>query len=88
MIPKRIRAVTTDKLGFALAQVTDYKIQVVLEFEGALDADRLRHALRLLMDAEPVLGSRFVPHWFSPYWERLTEAELSRNLLKVSDSSE
>ncbi len=69
-IPDRFRAVTCDKIGFALMPLMDYQIHFIAEFDGKLDEERLARAMRLLMDAEPVLGSRFVNHWRSPWWQR------------------
>jgi NRPS condensation-like uncharacterized protein len=42
-----------------------------LEFKSHLDVDRLRKALDLTLDAEPVLGCRLVKRWWRPHWERL-----------------
>lgn len=46
-------------------------VQMQIEFDGRLDAERLERALQLALDAEPVLGCRFVMHPRLPYWERL-----------------
>ncbi|MFH1887268.1 MAG: hypothetical protein ABIM40_11295 [Pseudomonadota bacterium] len=47
------------------------EIHLVLEWKSGLDPERLGRALCLVLDAEPVLGCRFVPRWAKPYWERL-----------------
>jgi hypothetical protein len=41
----------------------------MVAFEGRLDEARLRRAVRLVMDREPVVGCRYVPAK-KPYWER------------------
>ena len=69
-IPGRFRAVATDKLGFALMQLMDYQIHFLAELDGILDKGRLARSMALMMDAEPVLGSRFVRHWRVPWWQR------------------
>jgi NRPS condensation-like uncharacterized protein len=69
--PRRIRAQQTDHLINAMSCTSDMMIQLELEFDDLLDADRLAKALDLTLDAEPVLGCRFVSHWRKPYWERL-----------------
>jgi len=46
-------------------------IQLEMEFSEQLNADRLARAVELALDAEPILGCRFVPHWRKPYWERM-----------------
>ena len=42
----------------------------VMTFEGRLDPTRLARAARLLLDAEPMLGCRFVSGPGRPYWRR------------------
>lgn len=44
--------------------------QAILRLDGRLDFDRLVKAVRLSVDAEPVLGCRFV-EGNPPYWKRL-----------------
>ncbi len=46
-------------------------IQLEMEFSERLDADRLAKAAELTLDAEPILGCRFVSHWRKAYWERM-----------------
>jgi NRPS condensation-like uncharacterized protein len=43
----------------------------VVALDARLDDARLRHALRLLLDAEPVLGCRFDADAKTPVWRRL-----------------
>ncbi len=45
-------------------------VHCVLSLSGRIDADRLVRAVRLTLDAEPILGCRFVERWFRPYWRR------------------
>lgn len=45
-------------------------VLLVMTFEGRLDPARLVRAARLLLDAEPMLGCRFVPGPGRPYWRR------------------
>lgn len=42
----------------------------VMTFDSRLDPTRLARAARLLLDAEPMLGCRFVPGPGRPYWRR------------------
>jgi NRPS condensation-like uncharacterized protein len=42
----------------------------VMAFERRLDPTRLARAARLLLDAEPMLGCRYVPGPGRPYWRR------------------
>lgn len=48
----------------------NFQIQFVIKLDGRLDFDMLSRAVRLSVDAEPVLGCRFVEH-DPPYWKRL-----------------
>lgn len=50
--------------------ISNQQIQCVLTFEGRLDESRLARALRLVMDAEPVLGCRLVERSGRPLWQR------------------
>ena len=45
-------------------------INTVVSLSGRLDEDRLRRAIRLSLEIEPVLGCKFIEHWFRPYWQR------------------
>lgn len=52
----------------------NYTIQIVLKLGGKLDYEKLSRAVRLSVDAEPVLGCRFVEH-DPPYWKRLSDLD-------------
>lgn len=70
-IPKRIPTKIFDR---ALAGSDDHfnlVIQIELEFDAALDEQRLARAVALTMEAEPILGCRFAPRMFRPFWERV-----------------
>jgi NRPS condensation-like uncharacterized protein len=75
-IPRRFRARTADQGMDILSTFFVPRIHMLIDFEGPLDRDRLAAALRLCLEAEPVLGCRFVPRWIRPYWERLAPDEL------------
>jgi NRPS condensation-like uncharacterized protein len=49
----------------------------MLELNGLIDISRLRSASRLVavMEMEPLLGCRFVDHWYRPYWERVKDLD-------------
>jgi NRPS condensation-like uncharacterized protein len=55
----------------------DEQLHYVLKFEGHLEEVRLRRAIRLAMDAEPVFGCRYVPDK-KPYWERRSDLDSLR----------
>lgn len=45
-------------------------MNLVLGFEDEVDAERLRRAIRLTLDVEPILGCRFEERWYRPVWRR------------------
>ncbi len=49
---------------------SNIQIQAVITFNKCLDAAILKKAVRLSLDAEPVLGCRFVEDEKKPYWQR------------------
>jgi NRPS condensation-like uncharacterized protein len=69
MFPRRaIPASVQDWFSVIIGIGHDRTIRLVLEFDGTLDHPRMSRALRLLMDAEPILGCRFVPRLFRACW--------------------
>ncbi len=48
----------------------NFHSQAILKLDGKLDFDKLTKAVRLSLDAEPVLGCRFV-EGNPPYWKRM-----------------
>jgi len=59
-----------DWLNIVLEPMQDLHLRVVMDFEGTLDAPRFARAVRLSMEAEPVLGCRFVGGVWRARWER------------------
>ncbi len=57
-------------------------INFVVALGGRVDESRLRRAVRLAMDAEPILGCRFVEHGGRPYWQRRDDLD-SLDLVQV-----
>jgi len=82
-IPRHFKTVVLDRAINILASIADLMIQMELHFEHHLDEDRLNRAMDLILDAEPVLGCRFVTRSFRPCWERL-EKTSRRNFEFVS----
>ena len=70
-IPSRIPATTSDRLMNLMRVVSDNQVRLIIEFDGLLDAERLKRTVRMLLDVEPILGCRFVERWWQPYWERM-----------------
>jgi NRPS condensation-like uncharacterized protein len=72
-IPSALRAEFMDWIVYLMIESGMMRAQLgaAVRFDGRLDQQRLARALRLLMDAEPVLGCRFVADGDPPHWERL-----------------
>jgi NRPS condensation-like uncharacterized protein len=69
MFPRRvIPASVQDWFSVIIGIGHDRTIRLVLDFDGTLDHPRMSRAIRLLMDAEPILGCRFVPRLFRACW--------------------
>jgi len=66
--PDRIVFETGDCSVLALGRVCHLIIQLELDYAEHLDADRLSRALRLALDAEPILAHRSVYDPVKPYW--------------------
>jgi len=86
-IPRRFRTHTSDQGMDILSKFFVPRIHLLMDLEGPLDPDRLFNALRLSLDAEPILGCRFVPRWIRPYWERLEKVDPA-HLLKTDQTVE
>ena len=69
-LPGRIRAPMGDWTMGLLRTVNDATLHVVISLDGPVEEARLARAVRLLLDAEPVLGCRFVPSTWRPFWQR------------------
>ncbi len=85
-IPSRLPARLGDIAMIAMARFYVPEIHLAIDLRGELDGDRLARALRLLLDAEPILGCRFVPRWVAPYWQRLEEEEADGADLLLEDT--
>jgi NRPS condensation-like uncharacterized protein len=70
-MPHRFPATALDCYVDYLAGSLGLMIQLEMEFDEGLDAARLEKAIDLVLDAEPVLGCRFVDDSYKPYFERL-----------------
>jgi NRPS condensation-like uncharacterized protein len=63
------------------------QLGAVVSIDGRLEESRLKRALRLLLDAEPVLGCRFAADVVPPVWQRLEGLD-ALHLLDVRESGE
>ena len=74
-IPARLPAPALDQIAFLFHTFSDGQLRSVLSLDGQLDAERLKRAIRLTLDAEPILGCRFVQQRRRPYWERRNDLD-------------
>ncbi|HEX3078218.1 MAG TPA: hypothetical protein VHQ24_15265 [Lachnospiraceae bacterium] len=51
------------------------QIQIILEVDASLDIDRIKRAVRLTIDAEPILGCKLIESEERPYWKRHTNID-------------
>lgn len=54
--------------------IANFHLQAVMKLKGRLNFDILSRAVRLSVDAEPVLGCRFIEH-DPPYWKSLSNID-------------
>src|SRR5512136_1331262 len=85
-LPRRFPATLLDCFTDFLSPLLNEMIQLEMEFSGCLDAGRLEKAVDLTLDAEPILGSRFVDNTRRPYFERLDRDKRSAFLLASQES--
>lgn len=80
IIPKRIPSVLEEQILFWMDRCHDSHLQMVIYLEGQVDEVVLGRAVRLTLDAEPVLGCRFVTNLRTPYWERRDDLDAIRHV--------
>ena len=86
-IPATLPVEFIDRTVFVGAELGFYGpgLGGVVVFDGRLDEARMGHALRLLLDAEPVLGCRLDADAVPPVWQRFGGLD-SMRILDVRDS--
>lgn len=74
-IPSRFRVSVVDSLIYLARPGGSTSLKCVISLGGRVDEKRIKRAVRLSLDAEPVLGCRFVEHWYRPYWKRRSDLD-------------
>ncbi|MBI5500611.1 MAG: hypothetical protein HY907_10255 [Deltaproteobacteria bacterium] len=87
LIPDRLRGELTDRAIAVIHRLSEMIIPAEAHFDARLDPDRLARAVELVLDAEPVLGCRFVHDAWRPYWERLPRPLDDAFLVAADDAS-
>ena len=67
---ERFPARAMDRAEYMDRLISDQQIHCVVTLGDRVDPERLARAVRITLDAEPVLGCRFVERPWRPYWER------------------
>jgi len=86
-IPERFPTRSADRALAGMLGPFTCVIQLEMGFDYKLDEKRLERAVFLLTDKVPLLGCRFVPKWFRPYFKRL-EIEKFKLFKLTSDQAE
>lgn len=74
-IPRLLPASGHDMYNYvARYGAANFQIQTVMKLDGRLDPEKLKKAVRLSVDTEPVFGCRFVVN-NTPYWKRLDDLD-------------
>lgn len=75
--PSRFPTQVGDQLLFCQRRYQRGASHLVFYLEGRIDEGRLTTAMERLLNVFPILGFRFVEHWWRPYWERCDHVELA-----------
>jgi NRPS condensation-like uncharacterized protein len=84
---RRFPVVLEDRILYWMRKSYDSSIRCVIEFDGRVNAARMARAIRLTLDAEPVLGCRFVRGIYRHYWEGVDNPD-GAVLFEVLETSE
>jgi NRPS condensation-like uncharacterized protein len=86
----RLPANTQDWFNYVARRgISNHLIQAVLRFQSRLDHPRLEQAFKLAVEAEPILGCRFVEDGDRPYWQSIDGFESAERCpLQLCDQSE
>ncbi len=84
---RRFPVVLEDRILYWMRKSYDSSIRCVVEFDGRIDAARMARAIRLTLDAEPVLGCRFVKGTYRHYWKGMDNLDEVK-LFEVLETSE
>lgn len=85
-IPRRFPVVIEDNILYWMRNSHDSEIRGVISIEGRVDKERLSKAVRLCLDAEPILGCRFKKRFFRSYWERMDNLDKTASFEVVETS--
>ncbi|MFT6387684.1 MAG: NRPS condensation-like uncharacterized protein [Cellvibrionaceae bacterium] len=76
LIPDSFPTVQIDDMFSAFSVACDLKMHWVIKLEGQIDIERIKKAIRLSVDAEPVLGCFLQNGWYKQNWKRCMPEQL------------
>ncbi len=85
-IPKRMPGDTLHRYFSLMREVDDTHGRCVITFDGKVNTRRMARAVRLTLDAYPILGCQFIEHPWRPYWERRDDLDRIRTFSVVVPS--
>jgi NRPS condensation-like uncharacterized protein len=85
--PVTYPAAMSDRLLYCQRRMANGWSSFIVELNGKVCPETLRAAARHLVDVFPLLGCRYVDHWFRPYWERRTDIDDVEWLTESADSN-
>jgi NRPS condensation-like uncharacterized protein len=68
--PNKIKTSPSDTLNYLLRHGTDQQVNYVFHLDGYVNEEIMKQAVRLSIDAEPVLGCKLILNKKRTYWER------------------
>jgi NRPS condensation-like uncharacterized protein len=90
-LPHRIASSSTDRImSMSLENnASDGQGRVLIFFDGRLNETLLERAVKMTLEAEPILTYRFVAHPWRPYWQRVEEKDRAScfKIMECSPSS-
>jgi NRPS condensation-like uncharacterized protein len=67
-----------DQMQFFVRKVADQQVRCVISFDGRVDENRMASAVRLSLDAVPIMNCRYVEGWWRPYWRHIERIDYSK----------
>jgi NRPS condensation-like uncharacterized protein len=71
-----------DALQLLTKRFSDQQVRMVVELDGRLDDARLAEAVRVVVEAEPVLACRVRERFFRPVWTRIPDLD-PQSLIRI-----
>lgn len=87
-INQKYKAEVWDIMQFLFSKFNDHQIHCVIRLDKKLDEDRLRQAVDRLIDAFPLIRSRFVEDKGKPYWRNAGSTAKDIVFLRETDRTQ